>query len=190
MDISEVIGTRRTIRKFSAPPTGHQIERLLSAGAKAPSAMDRQAWFVITVTDPQTREKMGDIKKKLNATFTPDTESGRALLQIQKNAFRNSTSLMVYTYAPEPAQDHRFDLGSAWLFIGTVCLAAAAEGLGTQIFSYWGDAEKEVDRLLGVPEAFRQVSGINVGVPHPDFKPAPKVFKAKTKWVFRDKWPV
>ncbi len=188
MDISEAMGKRRTIRKFSAPPTEQQIERLLSAGAMAPSAMDRKPWFVITVTDPQTREKLGDIKKKLNATFMPDTENGKALLQIQKNAFHNSTSLMVYTYGPEPEQDHRFDL--AWLFIGTVCLEAAAEGLGTQIFSYWGDAEKEVDRLLCVPDSFRQVSGINVGVPHPDFKPPAKVFKPKANWIFREKWPV
>ncbi len=190
MDVSEAIGKRRTIRKFSAPPTEQQIERLLTAGAMAPSAMDRKPWFVITVTDPQTREKLGDIKKKLNATFMPDTENGRALLQIQKNAFQNSTSLMVYTYGPEPEQDHRFDLGSAWLFIGTVCLEAAGQGLGTQIFSYWGDAEKEVDRLLCVPDIFRQVSGINVGVPHPDFKPPAKVFKPKVNWIFREKWPV
>ncbi len=80
MDVSEAIGKRRTIRKFSAPPTEQQMERLLSAGAMAPSAMDRQPWFVITVTDPQTRERLGDIKKKLNAAFTPDTEKGRALL--------------------------------------------------------------------------------------------------------------
>ena len=38
MDICDAIGKRRTIRKFSAPPTEQQIERLLTAGAMAPSA--------------------------------------------------------------------------------------------------------------------------------------------------------
>jgi nitroreductase len=190
MDVFEAIGKRRTIRKFSAPPSEQQVERLLSAGAMSPSAMDRRPWFVVTVTDPQTREDLAEIKKRLNATFTPDTENGRALLKIQKNAFRHSTSLLVYTYAPEPAQDHRFDVGSAWLLIGTVCVAAAAEGLGTQIFSYWGEAENEVDRLLGVPEGFRQVSGINIGVPDPDVKPPAKAIKPLARWVFRERWPV
>lgn len=189
MDLFEAIEKRRTIRKFLAPPTERQIERLLEAGAMAPSAMDRKAWFVIMISDLETREKLGEIKRKLNATFTPDTEAGRAMLQVQKNAFSNSTSLMVYTHAPEPREEHRYDMGSAWLFIENLCLAAVAEGLGTQIFSYWGNAEKEVDQLLGVPDRFRQVSGVNVGVSHPDFKAPARGLKPKTKWIFRGKWP-
>jgi len=52
MDILEAIEQRRTIRKFSAPPTGEELERVLEAGAKAPSAGNRQAWFVIVINDP------------------------------------------------------------------------------------------------------------------------------------------
>lgn len=189
MDLWETIEKRRTIRKFSAPPTEEQLDRLLEAGAKAPSAGNRQAWFVIIINAPETREKLGDIKKKLNATFTPNTETGRAMLQMQKDVFNNRTSLVFYTYAPEPDDPHRYDMGSAWLFVENLCLAAVSEGLGTQLFAYWDDAEEQVNQVLGVPEKYKQVIGVNVGVPDPAFKPATKVLKSKSKWIFREKWP-
>lgn len=188
MDLWEAIEKRRTIRKFSAPPTEEQLERLLEAGAKAPSAGNRQAWFVIIISDPETKEKLGEIKKNLNATFTPDTETGRAMLHMQKDVFNNSTSLMFYTYAPEPTDPHRYDMGSVWLFVENLCLVAVSEGLGTQLFAYWDDAEEEVNQLLGVPDKYKQVIGVNIGVQHSDFKPPKKVLKSKSKWIFREKW--
>ena len=69
MDIWEAIGGRRTVRKFSEPPSGEQLKRLLDAGAMAPSAGNRQAWFVIIISDPKTRAKLGEIKRNLNAGF-------------------------------------------------------------------------------------------------------------------------
>ena len=189
MDLWEVIENRRTIRNFSAPPTEQQLDRLLNAAAKAPSAHNRQAWFVVIVNNSETKEKLGEIKKNLNAAFTPDTEKGRAMLQRQKDVFKNSTSVMIYTFAPEPKDEHRYDMGSAWLFVGNLCLAAVPEGLGAQIFSYWGDAEQAVNQLLGVPNKYQQVSGVNIGVPHPDFEPSTKVLKPKSKWIYREGWP-
>ncbi len=189
MELWEVFETRRTIRKFLAPPSAQQLKRLLKAGSMAPSAGNKQAWFAVIVKDPKTREKMGDIKRALNATWTPDTPKGRAMLDMQKDVFNNSVSVVVYTYAPEPKDPHRSDLGSAWLFVENFCLAALPEGLGTQLFAYFDDAEKEVDRLLGMPKKYRQVIGINVGVPHPDYHPPKKVYKPVTKWIFKERWP-
>jgi nitroreductase len=188
MELWDVFEKRRTIRKFSSPPSEEQLKRLLKAGSLAPSAGNKQAWFVVVINDPATREKLGAIKHAQNAAFAMDTEKGRALLQAQKEVFRNSTSLMVYTFAPAEKDPHRYDMGSAWLFVENFCLAAVPEALGTQMFAYWDDFEREVNRMLGVPEKFRQVVGINVGVPHPDYEPPQKAYKAETKWVFREAW--
>ncbi len=188
MELWDVFEKRRTIRKFSSPPGEEQLKRLLKAGSLAPSAGNRQAWFVVVINDPGTREKLGAIKHTQNAAFTPDTEKGRALLQAQKEVFRNSTSLMVYTFAPAEKDPHRYDMGSAWLFVENFCLAAIPEGLGTQMFAYWDDFEKEVNRMLGVPDKYKQVVGINVGVPYPEYQPPQKVYKDESKWVFRETW--
>lgn len=188
MELWNVFEKRRTIRKFSSPPSAKQLERLLKAGSMAPSAGNKQAWFVVVVNDAGTKEKLGLIKYRLNATFTPETPSGKALLEAQKEVFNNSTSLVVYTYAPEPRDPHRYDMGSAWLFVENFSLAAVAEDLGTQLFAYWEDAEKEVNRLLEVPDKYKQVVGINVGQPHPDYQPPQKVYKTESKWIFSEKW--
>jgi len=189
MDFWKVVEDRRTIRKFTAPPTAEQLDRLLEAGAKAPSAGNKQAWFVVVITDPAVRQRLGEIKWKINVAFAADTDRGRALLQAQKDVFVDSTSLVFYTFAPEPDDPHRYDLGSVWMMMENISLAAAAMGLGTQIFTYWNEAEIEVNRLMGVPEKYRQVAGMNIGRPHPDFQSATKVFKTKSKWIFREKWP-
>ena len=190
MDFWKVIEDRRTIRRFAAPPTEEQLDRLLEAGAMAPSAGNKQAWFVVVITDPAVRQRLGEIKWQINVAFSPDTERGRALLQAQKDVFVDSTALMFYTFAPEPEDPHRYDLGSVWMMMENISLAAVPMGLGSQIFTYWDEAEGEVNRLLGVPEKYRQVAGMNIGVPHPDFQPATKVFKSKSKWLFRETWPV
>ncbi|MBW2208974.1 MAG: nitroreductase family protein [Deltaproteobacteria bacterium] len=188
MELLEAIEKRRTLRKFAGPATEQQLERVLEAGARAPSAGNRQAWFVVIVTDPKVQEKMGEIKKNQNAAFTPDTEQGRAMLQIQKDVFNDCTSLMFYTYAPEPSDPHRYDMGSAWLCVENLCLAAVPEGLGTQLFAYWDDAEEEVNRMLGVPDKYKQVIGVNIGIPHPDYEFPKKILKPKRKWIFKEKW--
>jgi nitroreductase len=189
MELWEAIEKRRTIRRFSGPPMEAQLERVLEAGARAPSAGNKQAWFVVVIKNVKTQERLGEIKKNLNATFTPDTEKGRTMLRIQKDAFNDCTSLAFYSYAPEPSDPHRYDMGSVWLLIENICLAAVTEGLGTQLVAYWDDAEKEVDQLLGVPEKYRQVIVVNIGLPHPDYEPPTKILKSKQKWIFREKWP-
>jgi hypothetical protein len=68
-------------------------------------------------------------------------------------------------------------------------LAAVSEGLGTQLFASWDDAEEEVNQLLGAPDKHKQGIGVNIGVQHPDFKPETKVLKSKSKWIFRERIP-
>ncbi|MFH1090013.1 MAG: nitroreductase family protein [Pseudomonadota bacterium] len=190
MDLWEALEKRRTYRKFSAPPTKEQLDRLLYAGALAPSAGNRQAWEVVVITDPETRAKIGQIKYDLNQGFMPATGKSGALLLLQKEAFENSTTLMVYSLAPERTDPHRYDNGSAWLFVENICLAAVSLGLQAMIFALWDKAEKKLDKLLGVPASRRQVVGINLGVPDSSYKPLKKVLKPKTKWIHREVYKV
>ena len=190
MELWEVFEKRRTNRIFSGQPTDAQIDRVLHAGSLAPSAGDKQAWFVVVVNDPETKEKMSEIKRGYNATWTPDTEEGRAKLEVQKNAFINCTSLVFYTFSPEPEDPHGADMGSVWMHIENVSLAAVEEGLVTQLFGLSGEVTKGVNTLLGVPAKYRLVIGLNIGLPHPDYKIPEKVLKPTSEWVFREKWPV
>lgn len=188
MELWKVFEKRRTIRKFAGRPTDEQIERVLHAGSLSPSAGDKQAWFVVVVNDQGTKEKISEIKRGYNASWTPDTDEGRAKLEVQKKVFQNCTSLVFYTLAPEPDDPHRADMGSVWMHVENVCLAAVEEGLGTQLFGLSDEVAKGVDELLGVPAKFRLVVGVNIGLPHPDYKSPEKVLKPTSEWIFKEKW--
>ena len=189
MDVMAAIEKRRTIRRFIAPPTAAQLDRLLDAGARAPSAGNKQAWFVVVINEKETIQRLGKIKRRILLKYFPDTEKGRAMLQQQEEAFDNCTTVMVYSYAPEKKDPHRYDMGSAWLFVENMCLAALAENLGTQIVAFWEDGEEEIDHMLGIPSEYRQCTAVNIGVPDPSYDPPQKVLKPKSRWVFREKWP-
>jgi nitroreductase len=189
MDLMTAIESRRTTRRFVGQPTEEQINRLLRAGSLAPSAGNKQAWFVVVVTDPAVTAQLGEIKKRQNAYMHDESEESQARLQVQRDAFNNCTSLVFYTYAPEIRDEHRYDMGSVWLLVENLCLAAVPEGLGSQIVAFWGETELDVNRLLGVPEKYRQVISVNVGVPDPSYQPPEKVIKSEAKWIFKEKWP-
>ena len=189
MDLIAAIEKRRTIRRFAAPPTDEQLQRILEAGALAPSAGNKQAWFVVVIKDEKTIHRLGEIKRRILVDYFPKTDKGREMLQEQQDAFDRCTTILVYSYAPEEKDPHRYDMGSAWLFVENVCLAALEENLGTQIVAFWSDGEEEIDRMLGVPPQYKQCTSVNIGVPDPDYQPPQKVLKPPSKWIFQEKWP-
>ena len=101
MDIWDAINFRRTIRKFSAPPTKEQLQRVLEAAGKAPSAGNRQAWFAVVVNDLNTKEKLAEYKLGLVPFRGPETDEARAQREAQTEVFKNCTTIIFYTYVPE-----------------------------------------------------------------------------------------
>ena len=52
MDFYEAIEKRRHVRKFKAPATEEQLNRIIVAGTKAPSPDNDQTWEFVVVDDP------------------------------------------------------------------------------------------------------------------------------------------
>ena len=80
-------------------------------------------------------------------------------------------------------------MGSVWMQIENVCLAAVEEGLGTQLFGLSDEVAEGVNSLLGVPDKYRLVIGVNIGLPHPDYNSPENALKPTGEWIFREKWP-
>ncbi len=182
MDIYEAIEKRRTVRVFKKGATEEQLRRIILAGSKAPSAGNRQSWEFIVVDDPKTIARLGEIKYQLNRKFTPDEgetqkEVEEAALN-QKNWFRNSSAVAVCTASE--------DSGTGWLAVENMSLAAVAEGLGSNIISYWDEAKKEVEKLLGLPGGFELTCVLKFGVPE---KPAATPERRKDfSWLHKNKF--
>ena len=59
MNLSDVIKTRRSVRKFAPESvTDELIDKLLSAAMLAPSAGNQQPWHFAVITDPDMKKKM------------------------------------------------------------------------------------------------------------------------------------
>lgn len=182
MDLYEAIEKRRTIRVFKEKATEEQLRRILLAGSKAPSAGNRQSWEFILIDDPRLIEQLGEIKYQLNRKFSPgpgETQKEveeRALNQ--KRWFKNASVIAVCTRAG--------DIGTGWLAVGNMSLAAVAEGLGSNIITYWDEGKKEVEKLLGLPEDYELICVLKIGVPEGEV-PIPNR-RSDFSWLHKNKF--
>lgn len=64
METINIIHKRRSIRKFNNSPISQdEIHTILSAGMTAPSAMNKQPWRFITITDDKIKQEITKISK-------------------------------------------------------------------------------------------------------------------------------
>ncbi len=182
MDIYEAIEKRRTIRIYKKDATEDQLRRLLLAGAKAPSAGNRQPWEFIIVDDQKLIDQISEIKYQLNRTvsFQPGESQkemdARALSQ--KKSFEHASIVAVCCGLEQAA--------NGWLSIENISLAALAEGLGTGIVSYWGEAKKQVEKALGLPEDHELVCVLKIGVPGEEGTPRKR--RPDFSWLHRNRF--
>ncbi|MEM2608352.1 MAG: nitroreductase family protein [Thermoproteota archaeon] len=59
MDVFEAIRTRSIRKYMDKPVEKEKLLRILEASRLAPSAVNRQPWDFIVVTDPEIRKKLG-----------------------------------------------------------------------------------------------------------------------------------
>jgi nitroreductase len=155
MDFYQVIKKRRSVRKYKPDPIPDQIlEKILEAGRIAPSAKNYQPWRFIVVKDPDLKKQL--IKASRDQHFVGEGGAvvvGCALVDTawgRMGGYMSSWSVDLSI-----ALDH-------------IILAAVNEGLGT----CWIGAfdEKEVKRILHIPENVRVLALTPLGYPNEDPK--------------------
>ena len=162
MDLYEAIERRRTIRVFKEGASEEQLRKIMAAGTKAPSAVNRQPWEFILVKDQKLIDQLAEIKFQQNKKDPPQRAKGNPaaaekLAQVQKDSFRNASIIAVC---------HLVDWErSVWMCLENMSLAAVAEGLGSGIVMYWGEGQKEAGKALGLPEGYEVTAVLKIGVP-------------------------
>jgi coenzyme F420-0:L-glutamate ligase/coenzyme F420-1:gamma-L-glutamate ligase len=158
----EWLKSRRSVRKFIPEQISReQIESILEAATRAPSAHNRQPWRFIVVINPASRRKLAE---ELGAKFYSDLLSDglspeEALQKRQRSVQRirsaplaiilclDRSELDIYPDAERQQLEVLMAVQSVALAGGQLMLAAHVEGLG----AYWKCAP------LFAPEATRQV---------------------------------
>lgn len=151
MSLVNVILSRRSIRRYERRPIPEETMKLiLEAGRMAPSAMNRQPWHFIVVTDPRLKERLS---------------GGR-----WNRFLRDAAAVIVGCGEYGHPSAERWTAIDVAIAMENMVIAAWALGVG----SCWvGDFDEgEVKELLGIPEDVRVIALLSLG--YPAEHPAPR----------------
>jgi nitroreductase len=179
MELREAIEKRRTIRIFKKKASEEQLKKIILTGTYAPSGGNSQPCEFIIIDDQKIIDQIAELKYQLSLTMPgegPDQIQQRAVGQ--KKSFENTSPVAVcHTKGAAP---------NSWLCIENMSLAAVQEGLGSGIVVFWGDKEKEVKTLLGIPENYELAAILKIGVPGENPAAPPK--RAEFSWLHKNKF--
>ena len=195
MEFYEVIEKRRTIRMFKKGASEEQLRRIISAGAKAPSAGGRQPWEFIMIDDPKVIDQLAEIKYQLNRKILPQEGEGQREVEEkalnQKKWFRDASFVAVCSQAVRAHPSERqikvnHNISSVWLCVENMSLAAVAEGLGSNIISFWGRQKEEAEKVLGLPEGYELLAMMKFG--EPGEEGAPRRWRPESSILHRNRF--
>jgi len=173
MDLFEVVEKRRSIRKFKPKPVATKdLRKILETGRLAPSGGNRQPWYFIVVRHPRTRKALSVAAN--NQTFVADAGAvivalGDPTVSAAKLPYTLSSTRLPYKQDPVIAVEH-------------MILAATALSYGTCWIGAFN--EKEVKKILKIPESLAVVALLPIGVP--DENPPQRPRKAFTEIFFKE----
>lgn len=162
MQTLEAINARKSIRRFlDTPVEMEKIQLLLEAAIRAPSAMNKQCWRFVAVTDRETIGKLA----KANMVFN--------------GWLKDAPAVVVACADPKESTDQNdlpYYMWDAGLAMHTLVLAATDMGLGTCYLAAYD--ERKVKELLGIPDDLRVVCMTPLGYPTEKRSVGEKLMKA------------
>ena len=156
METWDAITSRRNMRAFADRPVSDEdLDRILEAGWRAPSASNRQRWEFVAITDKAQLEALGGVW--MGARHIPGAQAAIVLV------------------LPEPDEERfltidRYDLGQATY---AMLLAATDLGIGSGHSSI-GDQDK-ARAILGFPAGY--IAAYIVGLGYPADRPLRPIVK-------------
>lgn len=176
----KLIRKRRSIRKYKTDPVPRPvIERLLEAASWAPSGKNLQNWRFFVLCG-NYRDQYLQYSQKSWDTIRPVLERRLkpSLYQFTERFFYTLGEAPVVIFAynqPHPEENNQTSLGSVYMAVQNLLLAAEAEGLGTCAMGSPLEVQKEVDVFLGVTGTDLQlVCGVTLGYPDHEPPAAPR----------------
>jgi nitroreductase len=190
-----LIESRKSIRKYKPQmPPKEVIERILNAGTHAPSGKNRQNWRFFVVTGKKRDEYLKysqkswlSIKDILAQRLKP------SLYQFTERFFftLGDAPVLIFCYSYNtPEEKYLTSIGSVYMAVENINLAALAEGLGSCTMGAPLEIKKEVDEFLGVTQLPEYQSGelellCGVVLGYPDHEPpkAPRQTEGRITWL-------
>ncbi len=188
MDGYEAIYSRRTVRDFDTRPIETEVlERIISAGLRAPSNDHMRSWEFVVLDDPTVRLQ---VIKPIPKTFSrkqvegilqnwglsDETQRAMYLDAIPKQyamllgaprlilpLFRQVTPLL----KPRSLSDLN-GFASMWCCIENILIAAASEGIHGVTRIPFDKEQKILREILGIPDEYTMPCFLALGYPAPN----------------------
>lgn len=194
-DLYRLLQSRKSIRKFKKEsPPKEMIERILAGAMQAPSGKNRQNWRFFVVTGKKREEYLEYSKKSW-------TNIKDILVKRLKPSLYEFTERFFYTLGDAPvlifcyshnSPDEKYltSIGSVYMAVENLNLAAVAEGLGCCTMGAPLEIASEVNAWLGVDQLPEFKSGelellCGVVLGYPDHEPpkAARQSEGRVVWV-------
>ena len=204
MDVSEVIRTRRSIRKFKPDPiSDEKINLLLESARLAPSGTNTQPWRFIVVRDDDTKTKLqraahNQRHVKRAPVIIVCCADMKAFKEfpvrvdelIESGALPERTREVFVPYLKKGMDTVTKDVlmiaaaANVSIAVEHIVLQAVEIGLGT-CWVRWYEDEK-VKEILDIPDHIEVMALLPVGIPDEDPSPRPRL--SLDKIVFSEKY--
>jgi nitroreductase len=194
-DLYKLIESRKSIRKYKPDPIPKTtLEKILMAGMHAPSGKNRQNWRFFVVTGKKRDEYLKYSQKSwLGIKDILQKKLKPSLYEFTERFFYTlgEAPVIIFCYSlNDPEERYHTSIGSVYMAVENMILAAVAEGLGTCPMGAPLEIKKEVDEFLGiknikVPEnsELELLCALVLGWPDHEPPKAPRQTEGRITWL-------
>lgn len=165
MEFYEVIEKRRSIRQFEDREIPKEtLERILTAGLKAPSSNHQRRWELVTLTDKALIRELAQFIKpypcRITEPKTPQQEMFKIAYPRQRTMVEEAACVVLpyfqckYDLKSTTNDYGLMDYGAAWALIENLLLAATAEGLGSVVHIPVKKEPEQIKKWMSAPDGY------------------------------------
>jgi nitroreductase len=195
MELFEAINQRKTIRDFENEVISKEIlEKIISAGLKAPTNDHMRDWQFVVVTDKDVAVRLLECIPKgiSDADMEQLIRDWNLNDKLQQECYRNAVpkqyrmlfdaSAIIIPLLKQKTDilhpenvSHLNGFASIWCCIENIFLAATAEGLGCNLRIPLGEESTHAREVLKYPEDYFMPCFIGIGRPLKGIKPVRQI---------------
>lgn len=160
MDAHDAIARRTSTRAFKpdAVPR-YAIERLLAAAVRAPNHKLTEPWRFAVLTG-ESKRRYAEIKKAHRAKKVDDPGK---IQKTWREAIDTPAFIVVMCAVSDDAIRREEDHGAVMMAIENLLIAAAADGIGTHLWTGGIMENDELKALVSMPAGYRIIGIISLG---------------------------
>ena len=158
----DVVRSQRGVRFYKSDSVSQEdVDRILRAAVRAPSAANRQPWVFIVIRDRDVKRSIGELFRERQSPDRPYAP-GHYTREMEE------VPVIIVACVRISDRPNGFDFpraASIYPAVQNLLLAAAALGLGTRRTIPFQDEPALLTELLGIPEGYAMAALIPLGYP-------------------------